>query len=338
MNQRTTTDRSFAFMFLGGAVLVYGISIWIVLGFDSLQGRGPLLAGVTLDLVVTVPFAYYFLVVRKYAFHALSVVPVVIVGIVIANLLLPESHKGTLRFVELILLPVEVGLMALVGTRAYRAIRQFRSSRDLADPVEQFRNAAATLVGKSRVADIIGTEVACLYFSLFSWRSKPFIPNGSSAFTAHEKSGNAGLVLAAILLVVAEIIPIHLLVAQWSLLAAWILTILSAYGLLLLVGDYRATVLRPILVHSNTLILRAGLRWNVDVPITQISRIVPSDDGLQGDSLDLTIVGSATHWIVLSASLEVRGMYGIRRTVRRIGIQPDEPVKFEECLMRLLRD
>jgi hypothetical protein len=325
-------------MFLAGAVLVYGISIWIVLGFESLQGRGPLLAGVTLDLVVTVPFAFYILVVRKYSFQALSVVPVVIVGVVIANLLLPESHKGTLRIVELILLPVEVVLLAVVGTRAYRAIRQFRSSPDSADPVEQFRNAAATFVGRSRVADIIGTEVACLYFSLLSWRSKPFVPNGSWAFTAHKKSGNAGLVLAAILLVVAEIIPIHLLVGQWSLLAAWILTSLSAYGLLLLVGDYRATVLRPILIHGNTLILRAGLRWNVDVPVPLISSIVTSDDGLRGDSLDLTIVGSATHWLVLSASVEVRGMYGIRRTVGRIGIEPDEPGKFEECLMPLLRD
>jgi hypothetical protein len=51
----------------------------------------------------------------------------------------------------------------------------------------------------------------------------------------------------------------------WSTLAAWIFTMGNVYGALWLIADYRPTVLRPILVSDDGVLIRAGLRGSVRV-------------------------------------------------------------------------
>ena len=79
---------------------------------------------------------------------------------------------------------------------------------------------------------------------------------------------------------VAETIALHFLVARWSEVAAWVLTGVSVYGAVWLVGDYRACVARRIEVTEESLRLRLGLRWEAEIPYSAIAEIVPLGPGV----------------------------------------------------------
>ncbi len=72
-----------------------------------------------------------------------------------------------------------------------------------------------------------------------------------------------------------EMIALHTLIWLWVLGLAWVVTVLNLYGILWLLGDWRAVCLRPILVEKDALIVRIGLRWAVQVPLAALASVRP---------------------------------------------------------------
>jgi hypothetical protein len=107
-----------------------------------------------------------------------------------------------------------------------------------------------------RAADVLASELAAIHCALFSWRSRAHLPGDARAFSSHKRSGHGGLVFALLVLTAVEALAIHVLPTRWSPVLAWIITALSLYGALWLLADYRASILRPVLVDSNEVWLR----------------------------------------------------------------------------------
>ena len=126
---------------------------------------------------------------------------------------------------------------------------------------------------------------------------------------------------------------VHLLLGKWSLIAAWLFTLGTVYGALWLFADFRATVLRPILIGDESLKTRAGLRYTLDIPKSMISEISHQKPDFGKESINLKLMGPATHWIILSETIEAEGPYGTRRKVRAIGLEPDDGTGFERAVM-----
>lgn len=123
-----------------------------------------------------------------------------------------------------------------------------------------------------------------------------------------------------------ETIPVHLLVSGWSPVAAWILTALSVYAGVWLVGDYRAIASRPLVVTATHLELRVGLRWEADISresIAGIDAVSAADKGAPRGALLATLLGQPTVRIRLHEPVEVIGMYGIRRSTSEIWLTVD---------------
>jgi len=70
--------------------------------------------------------------------------------------------------------------------------------------------------------------------------------------------------------ILVETVAVHMLVRQASPISAWILTGLSCYALLWLVGDFRALRSRLTVVAGGSLRFRMGLRWELDVSLSDI--------------------------------------------------------------------
>jgi hypothetical protein len=140
--------------------------------------------------------------------------------------------------------------------------------------------------------------------------------------------------LAFLLLIAVEGLAVHFLLHQWSVLGAWICTIGSAYGALWLIADYRATVLRPILVSDESILFRAGFRWTVQVPVDRIAGVSRNKPELGKECVNLTFLGTPTRWLTLSEPLVAEGPYGLRRRVRAIGVAPDADDDFDRMLAR----
>jgi len=119
---------------------------------------------------------------------------------------------------------------------------------------------------------------------------------------------------------------------MWSAVAAWLATATTLYSALWLIADYRATVLRPILVGEESLLVRAGFRCTLRVPRALIAGVGRKRPEFGRESLDVTLLGSPTHWLTLSEPLLAEGPYGRRRRVRAIGLRPDLVEEFDRFL------
>jgi hypothetical protein len=129
-----------------------------------------------------------------------------------------------------------------------------------------------------------------------------------------------------------EGVVVHLLAARWSEVAAWILSVLSVYGVIWMVGDLQAIRLRPTLVTPDALHVRVGVRWNVTLPWSEIESIEPRGRApfphRAPGHLRATPMGEPTFIVTLRRPTRVAGPYGITKTVTRIGIAVDDAQGF----------
>jgi hypothetical protein len=206
-----------------------------------------------------------------------------------------------------------------------------RSTSGTEDMLERLREAAREILPARRVAAAIASEMAVFYYSLLAWRRRAQTPSGARAFTYHRTSGYGALLFALLIVTVAEAVPVHILVARWSPGAAWLLTILSGYGLFWFVADYRATHLRPILLDDETLWIRTGLRWTIQIPrahIVAIHKKAPKSEPF----LRATLPMMKSLWIELAEPVTAQGPYGIKKQARWISVAVDDAKAFQEVI------
>jgi len=325
-------DRASLLLFVGIVVGIYAAALGVIGQFPRLQQHESVVSvALTLDLVVVVPLAFYLLVVLRRGLPIVMLAPVLVLSALAASRVLPADQQQTLRVLEALAAPVELALIGWIGWRAARALREAR--RDAAaDPLEQLRRAAFEVTRNGRAASVLASEIAVFWYAIGSWRARAHAPAGTVAFTHHRRSGHAGIVLAFVLVMTVEGLAVHLLLLGWSTLAAWIFTIGTAYGALWLIADYRATVLRPILVSDEDVLVRAGLRCTIQVPMAQITGIGHEKPSLGKESVNLTLLGTPTHWLTLAEPMFAEGPYGFRRRVRAIGMKPDAAEDFDRIL------
>lgn len=331
MTHVSTQRRLQGFLFGGLAAMVYAASMTLARRLQSVGHPDVVAVGMTLDLVVVVPLAFYLLVVRRRGWPVVATVPVFVLSLVAAARIIPAGHQQPLRIAELLAIPAELAVLSWIAWRAHGALQAARRDRT-ADPLQLLQRAAIGLLREARAAGVLATEIAVLYYGFGSWKTRPHAPEGAAAFTHHRRSGHLAVVCAFVMVMAIEGLAIHLMVALWSGVAAWFLTVTTAYGALWFLADARATVLRPILVDEEGLLLRAGLRWTVRVPRHEVAAIRHSKPAYGRESLNLTLLGAPTHWIELATPTLAEGPYGMRRRVRAIGIQPDASEEFGRAL------
>jgi hypothetical protein len=302
----------------------------------ALQHPGLVSSGLMLDLLIGVPLAYYLLAVRRAGWPARTLIPIVLLSLTGAALVLPDQREMLKRFSEAVSIPAELGLL---GWITVRTVRSFRKAGQVGtdDVLEQLRIAAREILPMRRAAEAIASEMAIFYYALFAWHlpRTPRTPLAGRVFTYHRTSGYGAIVFALLIITIGEGLPVHLLVTRWSAKAAWALTALTAYSLLWILADYRATRLRPIVLEEDTLCLRTGLRWTVRIPrahIVAIHKKAPKAE----PSVRTALPTATPMWIELSEPVTAQGPYGIEKKVRWISVAVDEAAEFRTALGRPL--
>ena len=81
------------------------------------------------------------------------------------------------------------------------------------------------MVPVERVAAVLAGEIAVLWYAFASWRRGPEVPAGARAFSiCTQQSGVAQLFGFLAGVSVMEAALMHLVVARWSVITAWVLT------------------------------------------------------------------------------------------------------------------
>ena len=169
--QSTPGQRAPVILFFCILVSVYAAA-WVVAGrLSSVENAGAVASGLTVDIVVLVPLAFYFLIIRRRGYSIVRLAPVVVVSLLVASFVLPSDQQRALHFLEAVLVPAEIGVLGWIVWRAAGAVRNARS-RVALDPLEQFHDAAFGLLHNHRAAGVFASEIAVFYYALRTWRRK----------------------------------------------------------------------------------------------------------------------------------------------------------------------
>lgn len=286
-----------------------------------------------LDFMVGIPLGFYLLVARPRRLTLLSVIPVIWIGYALSALALGAPDAGILPALLSALIPVE---LAIAVRECLKITRTFKAAKaKSSDPMVWFRETMLYLVRKDAAANMTSAELSVWYYALLSWRKRPYALPGEREFSYHNAGGYTNMMLGLALAFPVEIVAVHLLVSQWSVPAAIVITALSAYAAVWLVGDARARMLRPIVVGKGYIRLECGIQMEAVIPTSNIEMVALSDNEVghieESIRLNYGTFYRPDTWLVMRSPAEVRTLLGTKH-VRAIGVSVDDPKAFAAAI------
>ncbi len=326
-------------LFLLVVVCVYATAFYIRGVIDTLESPHIIAAALAADIVILVPAAYYyFFVVRRLGLPVVSVAGIFVLSLIAATQIIPSDQRGILTPLEIVAVVAEVAILSFIAWKATKGIRRLRAAANVHrndDGLLAIRSAAREMIDSERVADVFAYEIAVLYYGLGSWRKRPV--EGPGRFTSHERNSYGSMLFGFGVLLLVELVAVHVLVQHfWSATGAWILSVLTAYAGVWLMAEWHSHRLRPTLIENASLVLRAGMRYEVEIPFTSIRslrRISAVEDKPRG-TLSFVALGDAHFEVTTHHSVDVLGVYGMRKSTNRIWFAIDNPTEFVEELSR----
>lgn len=324
---------------VGFAVIVVGVYVAAFFVLRALPGASnPTLvaSALTVDLVVLVPLAYYGLLVRGQGWPVATMAPVVLLSLYGASVLIPDAHDELLT---LLIPAIALFELTVTGVVLYSVTRGLRSLRGMAtsgtvDLLDELKRVFRAKIDVRFAADAVASEIGMLYYALGTWRRTP--PAGGDGIFPYHKTSSYGAILAGILIAATvELVGGHFLLMMWSPTAAWIHLALALYGVIWLVGDYRAMRYRPMRVQDGQISIRCGLRWQVDLAREQIHAVVSPTRAIENrdDYLALTAATKPDLILVLQKPETIDGPYGITRKAQCLGVSVDDPAGLRQAML-----
>lgn len=328
-------------------IFIFAVSSLFIYAADTAIARSALFnekphllsVAVLIDLTLVVPLLYYACVIRAGRAPVISIAPLVLMGFAAASIALPAAApRYYLQRVKYLAVLPELLIAGYLFIKAQRAWQSYpRADEASGDFVDRLRFICRASLGEHVLAEVFVSELAMLYYAFFSWRAKPHVlPAQTLSFSYHKKSGWASLLVALLMIVAAESFVTHYFIQKWSSVAAWVLSALSVYCVVWLVGDYRAICLRPICFDEEALYLRQGLRWSAQIPLCSIEciEVAGLNDVRQSapDYFRAVVLGEPDFLIVLKEAVVAHGIFGLKKSFRQAGVAVDEPQLFAEKL------
>ena len=291
-------------------------------------------AALTLDLVLTVPVVY-FLLIRKKEIPKTTVIPAFIVGIVIATLIIPQDQQQLLSVVKQWVLPVvEISVLTFIIFKVRKTIQLFKARKGVTIDFLTTLKSVAREVLPGKISSAFATEIAAIYYTFFVLKKRKL---SSSEFSYHVEGGAKMILGVFIFLILIETFAMHLLLAQWSILAAWILTGLSLYTVFQIIAILKSLGQRPISISNTYLHLKYGLLGDSVLPISTIESVEVSSKSIEFDETTrhlspLQDMDPHNVVIQLKESQVLEGFYGLKKSFKIIALHVDDKNRFKQIL------
>jgi hypothetical protein len=321
--------------FIVVAMLMYAIDGAIVHSARFNERPELLSEAASIDLTLGVALAYYVLVVRRGLAAMRTVLPVFLVSVVAARYTLPADHRGAVAYLRYLAVPFEVAVLALivVGVRGTR--RRLAAAGLELDVPERIRAVLGGSAMQSPVVEVVATEASLFYYAFAAWWRRPFVPSGARAFSYHKRNSLIAILYTLCMASAVETAAVHFLLRAVAPRVALAALAVSAFGTVWILGFARAVQLRPILVSADTLHVRSGVQWALDVPRAAIEhiefgRVRAPTKGTPG-YLRATL-GQPNVLVTLREPTRANGPYGITRQVQQLGLVIDDLAAFRAAM------
>lgn len=256
-----------ACVILLGNIVVYQLSFVSALSDEQVQG---MVIGSLIDCAVVAP-ALLFLQTGKWAVK--NFVVFVAAGILFARLVIPNGLMEPFRYITFSAIAVEAGLVLMELIILFVFIKYLPSIiRAVKLEQEQLIFSFPRIV-REKVKDNVLMRVLCqeplvFYYAFCSWKKKQ--PGG---YTVHKNTMYIPMLFMIFHAALFEAIAFHWFFHDRIPVLAWGHTILSLYGLLFLLADFRALILNPVRIENGNLYLSNGLLKQTKIDLKNISQL-----------------------------------------------------------------
>jgi hypothetical protein len=314
--------------------VLLGTSLLLLIQSNAFAQNASLLSiGVTLDFLITIPLIY-FLIIRKRNIPKVTVLSMFVIGVVVLSYALPLEHQSLLSIVKTFAIPVvEITVFSFIIYKVVKITESYKQQKKSADFYTTMVKATAEVLPK-QIAPILVTEISVVYYGFINWKKYILKEN---EFTYHKKSTINSILIGFLMVILIETFALHFLLVKWSVITAWILTILSIYTGLQFFALLRSISKRPIKINEEEqeLVLRFGFFSDWSVPLKDIRNIELTTKDLPEDKsiVPFSPLGSLTeHNVIIHFHQEQKfaGLYGIRKKAKALAIYVDEKQQFLE--------
>ena len=290
--------------------------------------------GITLDLLITTPLAY-FLLIRKTNIPKTTIVPLLFIGLIIGSIILPSENQHYLNVFKVWIFPViEIAIISLVIYNIRKAIKNFKRHKKLTfDFFTTLKETCYEILPQKAVIPVV-TEIAVFYYGFLYWKKRDLKKN---EFSYHKNSGTISLLIALILIIGIETVALHFLLLKWNSTAAWVLTFLSIYSAIQIFGFLKSITKRPISIEENKLKLCYGILSEAFIDLKEIETIelTSKDINFNRETRKLSPLGELESYnviIVLKKENILSGLYGIKRNFKTLALFVDKKEEFKKQL------
>ena len=325
------------YLFVFGTPILIVFSMWILTKstwFSSYPKE--LSLGITLDLILIMPFLY-FLIIRKKEIPKLTIVSVFVFGMLTASFILPENYQSLLSIIKSYFLPLlELGVFSFLVYKGIQVFKKFKNNKNVNLDFYDAIKIATKDVFPTKIAGLLATEIAVIYYSIFSWKKKKLNIN---EFSNYKENGIKTVLYALILIVFVETFAVHHFIEQSSLVTAWILTFLSIYTAFQIFALIKSLSKRPVYldeVHQKV-VLRFGFFGYAEISFSEINNIEIHNKDLPEDKSIIPFSPFGTlggHNIILhlKKQVQIEGFYGIKKGTDKLAVFIDDKINFVELI------
>jgi membrane protein YdbS with pleckstrin-like domain len=320
-------------------ILAFFLSVeyWIVQSIGFNRNPDLISIGVTIDLTLGIPALFYLLLVRPRKYSLLLLFPVFLISLLIATVMIPSTNQEFLSYEKKIVPFFEILLIAYVFTKIRKVRQRYREikAREYFF-LDGIRQAVGDVFNDNKAVNILLTELLLMYLAIFGWFKKYDAHSvEAQAFTYHRKSSYSTILVVMIMLLCIETAALHIIVLHWSRIAAIILTGLSIYSLLWLVGDFHAIRIQPVLVTQENIELRIGIRWKSTIPISSVES-VDAGSGPPRNAKNYVRASVLAARVVLNLNqpANMKGLFGMTRHPSKIGLSIDDVDGFRDEILK----
>ena len=321
-------SRSSSLLLLAASLItVYGVCAAMASSLVLREPPALISSAIAFDLTITASALTWWLGARRDLLPRWAPWAVLSLGLSLGTRL-PHAPHSVGRVLGAAGLALEAGLLTALALRLPRVVRAVRRERR-AGTIGALEAGLLEARVPARLAAFAATELSVFWLAFTGWVRKP--DKADASLFSMRTTGWIGLAGVFSFLIAVESLAVHLAVAQWSPLAAWLLTASSLYVAVWLVADCHAIRLAPVAVSGGVLWLRLGVRWRGRVPLEQITGVELITSVPEG-AANLALI-EPTVLVTLAAPVELIGLLGKRRRADRIALTIDDPERFRAALL-----
>ena len=215
------------------------------------------------DVLLTIPLIY-FLIIRKRAVPNITVIPLSLAGLFLVSFFVPQKDMLWFTLVKSAWTGLaEVVVIAFIVTKFVGIRNAYGKQSDHRHSFPRMMRMAVNEVIPGLAGKLFSGEMLAIFFSVRGWGRTSA---DSNSFTSYRQSQVLVLYSVILFLLTAETIIFHILLAQWSSIAAWILTGISIYSFIQLMGFMGA------LRHVPTRLADGWLELNYGIYASALTR------------------------------------------------------------------